>query len=117
MKGKSKGGTAGFDVRSVDPATIRLTREGYAVGVAPLRWSYEDVATPFEGELCDCHEAGPDGYEDLTLKFKDQEVWDTLDLGVEGGSSIPLLVTGTLGADAGGTPITGSDCVRVLARQ
>ena len=33
-------GTADFDVNEVDPATVELE------GVAPLRWDWEDVATP-----------------------------------------------------------------------
>ncbi|UCC32852.1 MAG: hypothetical protein JSW53_03360, partial [Candidatus Bathyarchaeota archaeon] len=43
-------GTEDFDVTTVDPETVQLTLEGLGVGVAPLRWSYEDVATPYEGE-------------------------------------------------------------------
>jgi hypothetical protein len=108
-------GTEDFDVTTVDPATIQLTREGYDVGVSPLRWSYEDVATPFEGELCECHDLNGDGYMDLTLKFKTQEVKDTLDLSDEAGNTIPLLITGNLMEEADGTPIEGSDCIWVLA--
>ena len=54
---KSKGvlpvaicGTEDFDVLTIDPATVELTLEGLGVGVSPLRWSYKDVATPYEGE-------------------------------------------------------------------
>lgn len=67
-------GADGLDVTTIDPATLRLE------GVAPLRWSLRDVATPFEPWLgkadcrADCTEAGPDGYMDLTLKFDAQEV-------------------------------------------
>jgi hypothetical protein len=76
---KSKGvlpvavlGTEDFDVTAIDPETIELTLEGVEGGVSPLRWNYEDVATPFEGELCDCHELEGDGILDLTLKFDTQ---------------------------------------------
>ncbi len=117
---KSKGvlpvavlGTEDFDVTTIDPATVQLTREGYD-GVSPLRWDYEDVATPFEGDLCECHDLNGDGYMDLTLKFETQKVRDTLDLEAEAGNTIPLLVTGNLKEEAGGTPIKGSDCVWVL---
>jgi hypothetical protein len=96
-------GSEVFDVTTVDPATIRLTREGY-----------EDVATPFEGELCACHDLNGDGYVDLTLKFKTQEVKDLLELDDQVGNTIPLIVTGNLMEDAGGTSIEGSDCVWVL---
>lgn len=107
-------GTEGFDVTTIDPATIRLTREGYD-GVPPLRWSYEDVATPFEGELCECHDLNGDGYLDLTLKFSTQEVIATLGLEGEAGNTIPLLLTGNLKEEFDRTPIEGSDCVRVLS--
>ena len=98
-----------FDVATVDPASIRLE------GVAPLRWDWEDVATPFEGELCDCHELGPDGYSDLTLKFNTQEVIDALGE-VSDGETLVLTLTGKLLEEHSGTPITGQDCVVIRAR-
>jgi uncharacterized repeat protein (TIGR01451 family) len=76
---KSKGvlpvailGTEDFDVLEIDPASIRLESSA-----APIRSSYEDVATPItDGEECDCTEDGPDGYLDLMLKFENQEIVD-----------------------------------------
>jgi hypothetical protein len=116
---KSKGvlpvavlGTEDFDVTAIDPETILLNRscEG-CEGVAPIRWSYEDVATPFEGELCDCHELEGDGILDLTLKFDTQELVEKLDLCPLDGQTIPLTITGNLKSD---TPIEGEDCIWVL---
>ena len=116
---KSKGvlpvavlGTAEFDVTTIDPGTILLTREG-CEGVAAIRWSYEDVATPFTGELCDCNDLNGDGYIDLTLKFDTQELVSNLELDKVAGETIPLTVTGNLNAENGGTPIEGKDCIRV----
>ena len=108
-------GTGEFDVAEVDVSTIRLTREGYEeVGVAPIRYSYEDVATLYEGaETCGCHELTGDGYTDLTLKFDRQELVETLELTDEAGKTIPLSVTGSL---LDGTVIEGSDCIWVLAK-
>ena len=40
----------------------------------------KDVATPFEGDLCDCHDLTGDGIDDLLLKFKMQDVVDMLEL-------------------------------------
>ena len=60
-------GTEAFDVTQVDPDTLALE------GVAPLRWGYEDVATPYTGVGDDayaCAESGADGYMDITLKFR-----------------------------------------------
>jgi hypothetical protein len=119
---KSKGvlpvavlGTEDFDVTTIDPERIELTREGVEEGVSPLRWDYEDVATPFEGELCDCHELNGDGYMDLTLKFDTQELVEKLDLcDFDDGEEVHLIITGNLKEEEGGTPIEGEDCIWVL---
>lgn len=66
-------GTADVDVQNLDPSLLLL--EGV---VAPLRWSIEDVSTPFEGDLqgdcLDCTTAGPDGFDDLVLHFDKKDV-------------------------------------------
>ncbi|MHA2143015.1 MAG: prenyltransferase/squalene oxidase repeat-containing protein [Candidatus Thorarchaeota archaeon] len=108
-------GTEEFDVTTIDPASIRLTIEGVEDGVAPLRWSYENVATPYEGEEGGGHEEGPDLYMDLVLHFDTQEVVIVLSLADFKGSSIALIVTGNLIEEEGGTPILGQDYVWVQA--
>jgi hypothetical protein len=119
---KSKGvlpvavlGTEDFDVTTIDPATIELTLEDVEEGVSPLRWNYEDVATPFEGELCDCHELEGDGYMDLTLKFDTQELVEELELcdDFDDGEEVHLIITGKL---YDGKEIKGEDCIRVLEK-
>ena len=107
-------GTTDFDITQIDPASIRITREGTLGEVKPIRWSYEDVATPFEGELCDCHCLKGDGYMDLSMKVYGKELVDVLMLKEVAGDTIPLTVTGKLKDEFGGTPIKGQDCVRVL---
>ncbi len=106
-------GTYDFDVTTIDPASIRIKLNSEDDGVAPVRWNYEDVATPFEGELCDCHDLNGDGLMDLTLKFKTQEVV-ALSLEDHGGETLPLTITGNLKEEDGGTAIEGQDCVWVL---
>ncbi|MHC4736596.1 MAG: right-handed parallel beta-helix repeat-containing protein [Planctomycetota bacterium] len=60
-------GSEDFDVSSIDVASIRLA------GVAPIRSSYEDVATPVsDSNECECSTEGPDGFPDLTLKFENR---------------------------------------------
>jgi hypothetical protein len=93
-------GTADFDVNSIDVASLQLE------GVAPLRFDFEDVATPFDGDLCGCTENGRDGFMDLTLKFDTQDLLDAI--GPSMGGSRILTVTGNL---LDGTPIEGQDCV------
>jgi hypothetical protein len=111
-------GTEDLDIMTIDPVTIRVSRD--CVGcepVEPLRWSYEDVATPFEGKLCGCHELGPDGYMDLTFKFRRKRLAKSLKLYDEAGETIPLTITGNLKDEYGGTPIEGKDCVRIKVKK
>ena len=80
-------GTADFNIGDVDRTTLLLE------GVAPKMMAFGDVATPFEGEPCDCHELGPDGYMDLTIKFRRQEI--VAAIGPVGNRDfVPLTITG-----------------------
>ena len=106
-------GTDEFDVSEIDPATITLSREGIDDKVHALRFAYEDVATPFEGELCDCHTLGADGYLDLTLKFDTTELVEKLQLTDVVGETIELTLTGNLLEEYDGIAIRGEDCIRV----
>jgi len=115
-------GAADFDVKTIDPATIRLVRldaAGNVIGqVAPIRWSFEDVATPYTEQVpCGCHGLMADGFMDMTLKFRTQAVANTLKLSTVAGQTVPLLIRGNLmGTQPGqpGLPFEGKDCVRVL---
>jgi hypothetical protein len=104
-------GSRELDVAEIDVATIRL------VGVEPARSSYEDVATPLaDGNECDCTEEGPDGYLDLTLKFKTADVVEELinTVGdVNEGEFVVLPLTALL---FDGTPREGEDCVRIVGK-
>jgi len=59
-------------IHQVDPASVLLE------GVAPLRWAYVDITTPFEPFLgkqdCneDCDELCPDEILDLAFNFDRQ---------------------------------------------
>ena len=80
----------------------------------------EDVATPFspymgKQDAFDCTEAGPDGFMDLTLKFKAQEVVAALG-GVNDGDVLVLTLMGNLKEEHGGTQIMGEDVVVILKK-
>jgi hypothetical protein len=108
-------GTENFDVTTIDPATIRLTRESVGVEVAPLRWNWEDVATPYTmGEPYSGHDLGPDGFLDLILKFKTQEVIEALGECYD-GEVFMLVITGSLMEEYNGTPIEGEDYIWIQA--
>lgn len=105
-------GTAGFNVVTIDPATIRLE------GVAPIRWSLEDVAAPFAGDpasCSDCTTAGRDGYPDLTLKFDTEAIATALGA-VSDRQCRVLRLTGNLRPQLGATPIAGRDVVTILKK-
>ena len=64
-------GTAEFDVTQVMPDTCRLE------GASPRRWHYADTSRPYVAALVDensCTGAGPDGWDDLNLKFRNRDV-------------------------------------------
>jgi hypothetical protein len=118
-------GTENFDVNDIDPSTILLE------GVKPVRWAFEDVATPpFEPSIGDgepdcfnCTEEGPDGFLDLTLKFETQEVLGVLGFGtmalvdeseiILSNDRICRVITLT-GYLYDGTPISGEDTVLII---
>ena len=112
---KSKGvlpvailGSDSFDVATIVISSLRLA------GVAPLRDSYEDVATPV-GDVADCNciADGPDGFLDLALKFETQQIVETLGE-VKDGDVITLELTGV---GFGEIPIEGADCIIIRGRR
>jgi hypothetical protein len=111
---KSKGvlpvailGAADFDVTEIDPASIRLA------GVPALRSGFEDVAGPADGDTCECGELGPDGFVDMTVKFKTQEIVLAIPDEITKGAQLVLTLDATLNS---GVPITGQDCVVVVGK-
>jgi hypothetical protein len=107
-------GTDTFDIPQIDPVSVRLE------GVAPLRWSMEDVATPYEPYTgkegaYDCNDYGSDGYMDLTLKFKAQEIVGALGE-IQDGDVLVLHLLANLKEEYGGTLIAGEDVVVILAK-
>jgi len=111
-------GTEDFDVTTIDPCSIRLSGNEADPELAgtPIRSDYEDVATPFEGDLCDCNDLDGDGYMDLTLKFDKKYLVEALGLRSSSlaGETIPLTLTGNLRESEGETPIIGQDCIWIL---
>lgn len=91
-------GSEDLDVSQIDASSISLSNCAF-----PVRWDVEDVATAANGEGCDCTEAGPDGFDDLVLKF-DKD--DLLALIYASGETT-LSFFGQL---VDGSTFAGSDC-------
>ncbi len=108
-------GSSDFNVSDIDPSSVSMGRTGIADFVSPsIRWSLEDVATPFLEETCACHDLNGDGILDLVLKFEAQSLVGALELDRVAGAEIPLTLTGRLKEANGGAEFQGQDCVRVL---
>jgi hypothetical protein len=90
-------GTEEFDVASIDFDSLRLTREGIAGGVVPIRYNITDGATP--------------AHADMLLKFRVPDVVETLMLNQLAGQTIPLVLTGET---VDGTSFRGQDSVLLL---
>lgn len=115
---KSKGvlpvailGSEDVNVMDIDPASIAFSIGEVSVG--SIRSSYEDVAAPVSDTSdCNCIEAGPDGFLDLTLKFETQKIVEAIG-DVDHGDILTLGLTGVL---FGEIPIAGADCILIKGK-
>jgi hypothetical protein len=110
-------GSEEFDVLQLGEVDI--------LGVAPIRVSYEDVATPYEPFLgkedaFDCTTDGPDGYMDMMLHFDSAELAAAIEAEfgpLADGDVIVLPLTGVLAEEYGGTAIVGEDVIVILKKK
>ncbi|HUU85880.1 MAG TPA: hypothetical protein VM243_20470 [Phycisphaerae bacterium] len=115
-------GTDDFDVATIDVSSVLLARaDGIGGSVAPHEGPpgphsvFQDVATPFDGDPCGCHNLEGDGIVDLAMKFRTRQVVTALLLNdVPAGDTVELVVTGTL---LDGTAFEAHDCVTIVPRQ
>lgn len=111
-------GSLDFDVTKIDLDSLTLSRnDGVGGSVSPIsgKRSYrnfiEDVTTPSDGELCECHELDGDGIDDLSLKFSTSEMSRILELNdIPRGEKIELALRGNL---LDGSPIEAVDCITI----
>lgn len=110
-------GTDEFDVAAVDPGSLLLSRtDGTGGSVKPIHTppglgpTMRDVATPFVGEPCACHNRRRDGADDLLLRFSTAALVEALHLDSVPADvhTISLTLQGEL---QGGTTFIAVDCV------
>jgi len=112
-------GTASFNVANVNLPTVRLWRaDGAGEGVAPNEGPpgphtvIADVATPFDGDTCECDELAGDGIPDLSMKFRTQDVVGGLQLNdLDMGEMVGFMLTGNM---LDGTPFGAIDCITLV---
>lgn len=109
-------GTDDFDVSSVDLTSLRL------LGIAPLKIAFEDVAAPFQPSAPgdgdpQCTDEGPDGIQDLTLRFDARQVMQAVEAVLgrppQDQQTLFLSIRGML---IDGTPFRGDDEVIAVSR-
>lgn len=105
-------GTMQFDVTNIDPATIRLSRDGAAGECVPARWDYADVGSPVIGSAPDCNDPHGDGLDDLVMQFPIRDLVSTLGLAGLLGEAVPLVLRGKIVTGQG---IEGTDQVIVMS--
>ncbi len=112
-------GTDAFDVTQIDTGSLVLERAG-GLGGGLVAWdhghgnaiSVTDAATPFHGDLCDCHRRRRDGIDDLVLSFRTRDMVRELELcGIGPKTPVMLTVRGQL---LDGTPFDASDCILTI---
>lgn len=106
-------GTKTFNVHTIDPASLTLSLKGGKNNVKPLLWSYQDVATPWTGPIGGGHASKGDGYIDLVLKFRCDQVINVLKLFNYPGETLRLTLTGTLKKTMDCDPVGGHDYVQI----
>ena len=112
-------GSGSLDVTQIDVDSLELGRTDGVGGTAtPIvgrrgpRVHIEDVASPLDGEPCECHELGADGFDDLILKFSTPELARILELDrFSHKASVNLTLNGTL---LDGMPFSASDCILIV---
>ncbi|MGB2986193.1 MAG: hypothetical protein WBE26_09950, partial [Phycisphaerae bacterium] len=111
-------GSESFDVTGIDVDSLTLARaDGIGEAIAPLSGppgpgiTVDDVATPFAGEPCDCHDLAGDGIDDLLLKFFTPEMAEALELrSVPHETSLLVTISGSL---QDGLAFEASDCLLI----
>jgi hypothetical protein len=112
-------GDADFDAMMVHIASLHISRaDGIGGSIAPNEGppgphtTWEDVGTPYDGELCGCHDLNGDGVMDLIMKFKTADLVAALEMDeFDPGALVELTVGGNM---LDGKEFHASDCVRLV---
>jgi len=96
-------GSEHFKVSDVDEASL------YLENAVPVRVQYQDISQPGDGVDCPCSSDGRDGYEDIVMLFRIQDLFVDVS-GLSGTDTQKLTLTGSLKTGAG---FEATNCVVV----
>jgi PKD repeat protein len=100
-------GRSDFDTSQVDPGSVTIE------GISPVRWAFEDAATPFTGDLCGCTRRTHDGIPDILFHFDQEQIAGIpAVMNSEKGMTTALTLKGSF---RDGTTFRGADCI-VISR-
>jgi len=111
-------GSATFDVRTIEPDTLRVG--GAKVKDRKNGYLVSPVSGPVIGRigLGDCAALLPDTYLDMTMKVENRDLAQALDYAVarplRDGETVAVTVTGRLKKEYGGLPIVGEDLIVIV---
>ena len=99
-----------FDVADINLDSITIGGAAFPVKTPTI----EGKTAPVDGDECDCHVAGDEGFDDLIVHFSRRDV--ILALGLDtliGETDVEITVEGQL---LSGQPFEGTDCVDLVGR-
>jgi len=96
-------GTEHFDVGEVESTSL------YLQNAVPIRVQYQDISQPGDGVDCPCSGQGRDGYEDIVLLFRIQDLFADVSA-LSANQSQQLRLTGKF---TSGSPFEATNCVVV----
>jgi len=85
--------------------------------VAPIRGHYGDVGNPGQCEPATYYECLRDGYRDLILMFKTQQLVKALNLWEVAGETVTLTLTVNLKEEFGASALSAQDEIKVLGKK
>ena len=98
-------GTPHFDVNDVDVTSV------YLQDAVPVRVQYQDISRPGDGVDCPCSSDGRDGFEDIVLLFRIQDLFSDVNA-LSASTSQQLTLTGKFKS---GSNFEATNCVVVAS--
>ena len=106
-------GSYDIEINQIDSDSVSI------LGVKPVRYSFEDIATPYNGELTNCGHCTTleeDGFLDLVMHFDTQELVEAMEANgsIQDGDCFYLGVEAYMTEEYGGGKLVGKDVILII---